>query len=180
MSTEHNPVERELRRDLSAHNALRRQVVELERRIARWAGAAESCSRKRRRKKLEATIERSRPTLASLRVRLKEGGEALRKRIVAEMKFSEAEVKAFEEKYRKEFDEHVKAAQSARQARRAADSLSREVPADTAAKVLRKLGRAERSAKGEAKDVKAAEKETASEARDRAFFEDALRRLVTD
>lgn len=180
MGDTHNPVERALRRDISGHNGLRRQAVDLERRISRWADRAEGCKNKRRRKRLEASIERTRPTLAGLRERLQARGTELRNRIVTELKFSEGEVNAFQEKFRKEHAEYVKAAQAAGKARRAADKIEKEAPVETANKVLRRLGRAERKARGEGKDVKAVERELTSEARDRAFFEDALHRLLTD
>lgn len=178
MADEHAPVERALRRDISTNNALRKQLAGLEGRVARWSAKAKDCRNKRQRKKLEATIERTRPAMKSMVERLRSNNGDLKKRIQEEMKFSEEEVRQLQERYRKEHAEFLKAAAAARNARRQADDLSKEAPATTARKVHRRIGRAERAVRAEGKDVKDVQKELDSEARDKIFFERELSRIL--
>lgn len=179
MITTHSPVERAIRKDLSEKNALRRELEDRLKAAARWKARLAAEKKRGRGKRLEQSLSRYAARIEALRKDVLARDRDLQKRIVAEMKFSEQEVRDFESRYKKELDEAVKARASIAAAQKEEkDAEARGEP--TVSDLLRKVGRARRQALKEDKDVKAVEKELTSEAKDRALFEAELQRIAAE
>ena len=115
-------------------------------------------------------------------------GETLQKKMQDELKFSEGEVKAFEEKFEKERAEHRAAMEKAGKAmefyeHEAAQQALRGTTKEDAGKLQAledEAYKARSKARKEAEDVRKALKEISSEAKDKAFFTLELERIAAE
>jgi hypothetical protein len=137
-----DPQEADLWRRIAVNNALRRRIAEAERAVGRWAARAAGTRNRRRRRKLEATIERERARIAAWGARLRGADEELRPRLAEALKIAEPDAAAFQDRFRRELAGFVERATASGTARRKADDPSRAAPISTAGSVLRRIHRA--------------------------------------
>ena len=180
----HNPLERRLFRDLQDKNVLTRQVQRLSSLMRRLQARAAKRRSNRWRARYTKTILRAASKLEELEPQVLSRAQELRLRVQEELEISVEEVQAFEEQHKKEIME-LKVAQqalgTAEQALSGAELVSEAMDkADLLSELRRKHRRAERQARKEAKDVKAVERELASEARDREVLTVELHKLLEE
>lgn len=180
----HNRRERRLFRDLQEKNVLTRQVQRLSGLMRRLQARAAKRRSNRWQARYTNTILRATAKLEELEPQVLSRARELRLRVQEELDISVEEVQAFEEQHKKEImelEEAQLALRTAEQALSGADLTSEAGDkAERLAELRRKHGRAERQARGEAKDVKVVEQELASEARDRETLTVELHKLLEE
>lgn len=125
-----------LGRALTRNNGIRGELADLEERIVRWSEGARTTRNKRRRKSLEAAIERARERGRALADQLRAADAALKGRLAEAVKSSESDARAFQEKFAAARTAYLKSVTSGR---RKADDPSAVAPVLTARRVLRRM-----------------------------------------
>ncbi len=182
--------EQRLKGEIGAKNFHAAQLREVLAEIAKFRRQAGETGKRRRQKKLTATVDRLESRAGDLRACVLPWGADLEKRIREEMKISEDEVREFQKRYEKELaeyrqahaeakakiEEHQVVAHSWRHASEEERKRLREIEG-AAAKAQAKAQAKEEKEKKEAEKVA---QEIDSEARDKAFFNLELKRIAVE
>ena len=189
MARVHNRRERRLFKDLGEKNRLSAELRRVTYRMRRWQDRMKKRRGKRWQAQYRNSLQRAAGRLEVLERELLVRAEKLKLRIQDEFEVSVEEVSQFEEQYKKEVQELVLAEQELREAQEAvvkAESAGGEQishsqkTAELLSELQRRHRHAELRARAEAKDVKAVEREIASEVKDKDILTQELHRIVEE
>lgn len=185
----HDPRERQLFTDLTEKNRLAGEFRSLSRQVRRWQRQMTRRRGKRWQAQYGRSVRRTNERLEELRDELLLRARDLKQRIGEEQSISKSEIQKYEKQYKKEVAELKQAQQQLAEADRAfaeAQARAGAATGDTqqSAAVLTELRRkrwyAARQARREAKELKRAEEEIASERSDEEVLSYELRRIIAE
>ncbi len=180
--SDHNLIERKLKKDINFKNALRKDLVESVQQLHQWQEKLTCIANVRKAKKLEKTVRRYVDYIEDLRVFLSPLLDELETRISTEMEFSEEEITQFHDEVKEEKD----LAQKAREAfMRAKDTLGSaeedgRMEAEELTRLKKDYSAAFRAFRLEKHKLIEAEEELKSELVDREIFKLELKRIIVE
>jgi hypothetical protein len=172
----HTALERKLRADLMQKNVMRKSLEKKLSRIDAWNQILEKTHNPRKKAKLSGSISRYQEETENLKKELFVINEDLEKRIKAEMKFSEDEIKNFQKQLEQDQAELNKVKAKIEDVKK--DETKAKTKTDLS--LVEKRIRLEKLLKADTKKVQEDIKELDSEARDKALFTLELKRISVD
>jgi hypothetical protein len=180
--SDHNLVERKLKRDINFKNALRKDLVASVQQLHKWQEKLTGIQNVRKAKKLEKSVRRYADYVEDLRAFLTPMLNELETRIRTEMEFSEEEITQFREEVKEETDLAQKAREAFMRARDTLGSAEEDtrIEPEELAKLKSDYSAAFRAFRLEKHKLIDAEEELKSELVDREIFKLELKRIMVE
>lgn len=187
---QHNPIERKIKADIIEKNTQRKILEKDINMVKKWNELISKTSSIRKKKKYLNGIKRYAEYIQNGKTIVTNMIKDLEKRIKDEMKYSEKEIKDLQDSYKKEYDELVTAEEKVMKAK--SGTLSDEEKKSLIGIIFDENGKekklpkeyviakAMKKFKKEMKDVKDVHKEITSEEKDKALFENELKRMSVE
>jgi NAD+--asparagine ADP-ribosyltransferase len=180
--SDHNLIERKLKKDINFKNALRKDLVESVRQLHKWQEKLNDIGNVRKAKKLEQSVRRYADYVDDLRAFLSPLLNDLESRIGTEMKFSKSEIIEFREEVKEETDLAQKARESFMKAKAALSRAEEDsrIEAEELISLKKHYSAAFRAFRMEKHKLIEVEGELQSELVDREIFKLELKRIMVE
>jgi len=177
----HRSIEHELRADIEEKHNLRNEIGKKQSLVTQLTRKLEHEKKRQLNKRHSATIKRLSAEIETLKCKLNEMNLDLQKRITDEVKFSEEEIRSFDDQYKKEYAEMMETQSKLNAIEEG--TMEPEVEGESKEESVPKeaiVARTKRILDRERRIVDGIQKELSSEERDRVLFARELKQIMAE